>query len=100
MKSINKVELQGRVGSVRDGMGWVPFTLCTEEVFMDKSGDAIIETTWHVCRVAEKAYSVPLQKGDVVNVIGHIRNYKYLDYEQNERTSVEIVVLKYKKINQ
>ena len=94
MESINKVELQGRVGSVRNGSGVTRFTLATNEVYNDRNGSQIIETTWHTCQVPEKAVSERIEKGDWVAVFGRIRNYRYTDADGNDRVSTGITVNK------
>ena len=95
MESINKVELQGRVGSVRSGSGVTRFTLATNEVYNDRDGSQIIETTWHTCQVPEKAVSEPIEKGDWVAVFGRIRNCKYTGVDGSTRVSTDILVSKY-----
>ena len=98
MKSINKVELQGRVGSVRNGIGAVMFTLATNEYFTSTNDDVVTETTWHVCQVSERVISEQIVKGDWVRVIGSIKNYKYTDQEANEITSTVIIVHQYEVV--
>ena len=96
MESINKVELQGRVGSVRNGSWVTRFTLATNEVYNDRNGSQIIETTWHTCQVPEKAVSEPIEKGDIVRVLGRIRNCKYTGADGSARVSTDILVGQYK----
>ena len=51
MEYINRMELQGVVGSVREipvgNMKVVRFSVCTEYAYKDKSGASVIDCAWH-----------------------------------------------------
>lgn len=51
MENINRIELQGRVGTVRtnlvNGIKVANFSLVTDHLYKTRDGIAISETTWH-----------------------------------------------------
>ena len=97
---INKVELQGVVGTVKffsvvkDAPRMVKFNMATEYAYNSKDGMVVIDTTWHSLSFLEsKANELNwLEKGKVVNIKGRIRNVRYMDNNGQERTISEIVV--------
>ena len=98
MESLNKVELQGRIGRVNvQNIGDTKvarMAVATTYEYKDKSSGIIYETTWHnvVAWESENCKDLDkLAKGDEVRVEGRIRNQKYMDAEGNERVSTEIM---------
>ena len=69
MEYINKVELQGIVGSIYPGS----FSLLTNEVY-DK--EQLIEPTWHHIRYANTS---DLKKMDAIHVIGKLKVQEYVN---------------------
>lgn len=105
---VNKVFLLGRLGKdpeVRylDGNRAVAnFTLATNEVFMDKSGNKVEQTDWHhiemwdaLARNAEKV----LKKGRTVFIEGKIKNETWTDKEGNKRSAVRIRALQFQVVS-
>ena len=100
MSSINKVILIGRLGrdpEVKYTPGGAPvakFSLATDEVFKDRSGEQQRRTEWHNIvawnRLAEICGEY-LTKGKQVYVEGSIRSRQWEDQSGNKRTSYEIV---------
>lgn len=99
MEYINKVELQGRVGAVRmqviSGTSVVNLSLATE-VVADHGKHKVVETTWHYVVVwqsrslpAEKLASV--EKGDIVHVVGRLRQNHYTDSSGNDKVFTEVL---------
>lgn len=66
------------------------YQLCCGGKFPEEN----IQLSWYACRLVKKAVSVP-QKGDLVHVIGSIKNYKFGGSDGMERVSTEILVKQY-----
>lgn len=100
-KHINKVELQGIVGSVRffpvagqDSPRLVRFSLATNYCYNTNDGTAVIDTTWHSLSVLESRTNALswLERGKTVYVEGRIRNVRFVDDYGHDRTITEVVV--------
>ncbi len=98
-QDINRVELQGVVGSVQmrevgDGR-YVRFSVATNHAFKLGDGTPVIETTWHKCLAFEDKCGCSLDgivKGAAVHLHGRLRCYRYVDINNTGRSEVEIVV--------
>jgi single-strand DNA-binding protein len=98
--SVNKVFLIGRLGrdpELKYTSGGTPlarFTLATDEVFRDRSGEQQRRTEWHTIvawsRLAEICGEY-LTKGKQVYIEGSIRSRQWEDQSGNKRTSYDIV---------
>jgi single-strand DNA-binding protein len=98
--SVNKVILIGRLGKdpelkyTPNGTPVARFTLATDEVFKDQSGEQQKHTEWHNIvawkRLAEIC-SEYLTKGKQVYVEGTIRSRQWEDQAGNKRTTYEII---------
>lgn len=101
---INRVELQGIVGTSRvSNLGEknaVSFSLATNYAFKDKEGFHVIETTWHKCTsFADKEDDLSIYaKGTPLHIEGRLRNLRYTDTCGCERTIVEVVASKVKRV--
>lgn len=97
MEHINKIELQGRIGTIRTNViGEVMvanFSLVTEFLYKTRDGGAINETTWHQVSAWENK-DMPdlslLAKGMAVNVTGRMRSVKYTNAEGVEKQLYEV----------
>ena len=95
--SINRVELQGRVGTVRIQSAGeclvASFSVMTEEVFKANDGTVICESTWHhVTAWAGKDVNLDgLTRGSLVHVEGRIRNSRYTSVDGTEKTFTEVM---------
>ena len=96
-KSINRVELQGRVGTVRIspcvGAVAANFSLLTEHQLRSASGMAIVESTWHNVAAFEggDVYLEGLARGSMVYLTGRLRTSKYTTADGTERMFTEVV---------
>lgn len=98
IEHINRIELQGHVGTVRsneyNGSMVVNFTLATELLYKSREGAATAETTWHNV-VAWEGKEMPdlnrITKGTPVNVTGRLRLNRYTTAEGIEKTFYEIL---------
>ncbi len=99
MKSINKIEIQGRIGSLRItelSTGTVAsFGVVTDYLFTAADGNAVCESTWFNVSAFQNsnmnADLKSLKKGDIIHVIGRMRNTKYTTAEGVERQLYEII---------
>ena len=94
MESLNKVELQGVIGNVHimdvQNRKVANFSVGTTYLFKDKSGEPLIECTWHNCEIWDsKKVSAEvlanLKRGDAVNVKGRISVQKWTTADGEER---------------
>lgn len=107
MSSINKVILIGRLGKdpevkyTPSGAPVAKFTLATDEVFKDRSGEQQKRTEWHNIvawnRLAEICGEY-LTKGKQVYIEGSIRSRQWEDQSGNKRTSYDIVAREMKML--
>lgn len=106
--NINKIELQGCIGSVRlnsfNGKNAARLSVATNYIYKSKEGEAVIETTWHSVSAWENGRGIKgldtLKKGDCVHVRGRVRTVKYTDSEGQERTSSEVVATSVKLLRE
>jgi single-strand DNA-binding protein len=100
--SVNKVILIGRLGKdpevkyTPSGAPVAKFTLATDEVFKDRSGEQQKHTEWHNIVAWNKLAEICgeyLTKGKLVYIEGRIRSRQWEDQAGNKRTAYEIVAL-------
>ncbi|MFQ5777463.1 MAG: single-stranded DNA-binding protein [Terriglobia bacterium] len=100
---VNKVILIGRLGQdpeMRYTGGGTPvcnFTLATNEVFRDRSGEMQKRTEWHRivawAKLAEQCSQL-LSKGKLAYIEGQLRTRQWDDRDGNKRTTTEIVAFR------
>ena len=104
--SINRVELQGRVGTVRiQSIGEQlvsTFSLQTNHVYVLKDGSSsVCETAWH-CISAYESESVVtegLTRGSLVHLEGRLRTNRYTSTDGSERTFTEVIATSLKVLD-
>lgn len=90
-EQLNKVFLQGTVGSVRTRAIMdkvvVDFTLATNYLYKDRNGCAVYETTWHHCqKFFDKADGTAfIEKGALLSVAGRLKMERYVSTNGSER---------------
>ena len=98
--SVNRVILVGRLGRdpevkyTPSGAPVAKFSLATDEVFKDRSGEQQKHTEWHNIVVWNKLAEICgqyLTKGKQVYIEGSIRSRQWEDQAGNKRTSYEII---------
>ena len=95
--SINKVELRGRIGTVRvqsiEDRLVANFSVSTEKVYKDRAGNNIVEVMWHhVCIWEGKGRNLGgLSRRVLVHLTGELRHQKYLDIAGSEKIFTEIL---------
>ncbi|SPE23866.1 Single-stranded DNA-binding protein [Acidobacteriia bacterium SbA2] len=98
--SVNKVILVGRLGRdpevkyTPSGAPVAKFSVATDEVFKDRSGEQQKHTEWHNIVAWNKLAEICgqyLTKGKQVYIEGSIRSRQWEDQAGNKRTSYEII---------
>jgi len=98
--SVNKVILIGRLGKdpavtyTPSGAPVAKFSLATDEVFKDRSGEQQKRTEWHNIVAWNKLAEICgeyLTKGKQVYIEGSIRSRQWEDQAGNKRTAYEII---------
>ena len=98
--SVNKVILIGRLGKdpevkyTPSGAPVAKFSLATDEVFKDRSGEQQNRTEWHNIVAWNKLAEICgqyLTKGKLVYIEGSIRSRQWEDQAGNKRTGYDIV---------
>ena len=105
MDYINRIEIQGRVGTVRTNVAGenmvANFSLVTEHMYKSRDGNAVNETTWHHV-VAWEGRDMPdlktIEKGLLLNVKGRVRFTKYTASDGTEKQIYEILASSIKAI--
>ncbi|MBC91689.1 MAG: single-stranded DNA-binding protein [Flavobacteriaceae bacterium] len=100
--TINKVILIGHIGDdikmhYFDGGGCLGrFPLATNESYTNKSsGEKVTQTQWHNIVVKNKAAEIfekYITKGDKIYIEGKLKTRKWVDSDQKDRYSTEIIV--------
>ena len=98
MEQLNSVTLRGIIGNARiQNIGdteMARFSVATDHIFKNRSGEVVCETTWHQC-TAFKSEKMPdfssLVKGAGVEVKGRLRNNRFTDSNGVERSVTEIL---------
>lgn len=107
MSSINKVLLIGRLGKdpevkyTNNGTAMARFTVATDEVYKDRSGEQQKHTEWHNIVAWNKLAEICgeyLTKGKQVFIEGSIRSRQWEDQSHNKRTSYEIIAREMKML--
>ena len=98
MEHINKIEIQGRIGTVRSNVindrKVVNFSVATDYLYKGKDGLGISETTWHnivAWRGLATLAQQYIRKGSQIFLIGHLSYRKYTDANGIERFVTEII---------
>ena len=98
IEHINKIELQGHIGTVRsnefNGTKVVNFTMVTELLYKSREGGVSSEATWHNV-VAWDSNQMPdldkIVKGMPVNVTGRLRVSRYTSADGVEKQYYEVL---------
>lgn len=105
--SVNKVILIGRLGKdpeikyTPSGAPVAKFSLATDEVFKDKSGEQQKRTEWHNIVAWNKLAEICgeyLTKGKQVYIEGRIQSRQWEDPSGNKRTAYDIVAREMKML--
>ncbi len=105
MEHINRIELQGRIGTIRtqefNGRKVANFSMATEYLYKTREGNAAIETTWFNV-TAWDGKNMPdfeqIQKGCPVYVAGRMKSSKYTTADGIEKVYMEVIADKVKFI--
>lgn len=98
----NLVKLAGHVGRACDNPGGVSFSLATNQVYKDRYGNAVIETTWHMVSVLKgtDGYEAAkgLLRGDQTAINGSLRAHTYVNAVGNDCVQYEVLANSITKI--
>ena len=101
MEHINRIELQGAVGTVRanevNGHTVQNFSLYTQYISQRADGTCVGEGTWHNITAWDK---VQVNKGDSVRVVGRVRQMKYTGTDGLDKIFNEVVASEVNIINE
>ena len=107
MEYINKIELQGKVGTVRsntvNGSRVVNFSLVTDHMYKTRDGNPVSEATWFNIVAWEGKEILDMNyiaKGAVVNVQGRIRSNKFVGSDGADKQMFEVMANRLKVIEQ
>ncbi len=92
-EDINRVELRGRIGSIRvnESEGTALLALATNRVYKNRDGQAVIETMWHNVRVnGEMTDLSALKKCGIAHVRGFLHLHRYTGTDGALRDSLEV----------
>lgn len=105
MKHINKIEIQGIIGTVRTHKIFDKLvsnmSVATDMVYKSNVGGMVAETTWHNLVVWEENSSADLsklEKGMHIHAVGRVRNTKYTSASGEEKVFTEIIANEFKVI--
>jgi len=106
MKQLNRVELIGIVGNVHiqeyAEMKQARIGLATNYAYKDRSGNTVIDTSWHHV-IAWEGRNMPnlskIENGTKLHVFGRIRYRKYTGEDDVEHFGVDIIASKIDIIN-
>lgn len=101
MEHLNRIELRGRVGTIRsnevNGSKVTNFSVVTEHLYKTRDGNAVSETTWFNV-TAWHSKEMPdfgsIAKGMPVYVSGRMRTSRYTSAEGVEKQYYEIMANK------
>lgn len=98
MDHINRIELKGRVGTVRSNTHndnkVANFTLVTEFLYKTRTGEVLSETTWFNVVAWEGKDITDIEritKGAAVHLAGRIRTTKYTNADGVEKQFYEVL---------
>ncbi|MBQ7899561.1 MAG: single-stranded DNA-binding protein [Bacteroidales bacterium] len=104
--TINRVELQGRIGTVRiypvgEGVA-AAFSLQTDHILKDSTGQPVCETVWHHVSAfqSQDVCLDGLSRGVLVHVDGRLRASRYTAADGTERVFTEVVASSLKVIEE
>ena len=107
MEHINRIELKGRVGTVRSNTHndnkVTNFTLVTEFFFKNRNGEPMSETTWFniVAWEGKDIYDLDLiEKGVAVHLTGRMRTTRYTNAEGVEKQFFEVLATSLKIVDE
>lgn len=105
MEFINRVELQGIVGSQRSYQTGAAtmhqFNMAMNRIYRTDDGMAVVETTWVCCLADESRMSGPddVRKGNKVHLVGRLRQHRFTTETGEDRYGYEVLVDQLEKID-
>lgn len=99
MEYLNKIILQGVVGSVKQTIIGkdnllTRFVLRTDYMYTNENGGIVCESTWHTINAWQKNINKNLSKierGSKLRVEGRLRNVRYTNTEGKETSTYDVL---------
>ncbi|MBO7323031.1 MAG: single-stranded DNA-binding protein [Bacteroidales bacterium] len=106
MEQLNRVEIRGIVGYAHitdiGDTKIVRFSVATDYAYENRSGEHIIETTWHNVTALQRGNMPDLtkiSKGMAIEVKGRLRIQRYVDAQGIDKTTYDILASEITIIN-
>lgn len=106
MEYINRIEIQGNIGSVRiiksGEKKLARLTVLTNHIYKAQDGCPVVESTWHAVSVWENDRIKDLEslhKGQEVHVKGRLRCTHFTDAQGMTRTISETVASEFETLS-
>lgn len=107
MEHINRIELKGRVGTVRSNTfndsKVVNFSMVTDYLYKNRNGEPISDATWFNV-VAWEGKDIcdmdKVEKGAAVHVTGRMRTTRYTNSEGVEKQFYEVLATRLKVVDE
>ena len=107
MEYINRIELQGRVGTVRtntvNGSRVANFSLVTDFLYKTREGNPISESTWFNIVAWEGKDIIDMEKitkGATIHVTGRIRSTRFEGSDGTEKQVYEVMAGKLRVVKE
>ena len=107
MDYINKIELKGRVGTVRSNVvndsRVANFSLITDFLYKTRDGNAVSESTWFNVVAWEGRDIIGLEKiekGSIVHVSGRMRSNRFEGADGSEKHYYEVLATKLRIVDE
>ncbi len=107
MEHLNRIEINGRVGSVRtseyNGSKVANFSIVSEYLYKTREGNAVMETTWFNITAWHNRDMLDfstLVKGMPVHVSGRLRSSRYTTSEGVEKQFYEVMANRVRAITE
>lgn len=106
MEHINRIELKGRVGTIRSNTfndnRVINFSLVTDFLYKNRNGEPVSEATWFnivawegkdICDISK------VEKGVSVHILGRMRTTRYTNSEGVEKQFYEVLATKLRVVD-
>ena len=102
MEYINKVELQGVIGKIKETVSNYKvhtFNILVNYIHPSDNGEVLVESTWIVVKAHDKIIEGTLECGKFAHIIGRLRKETYIDFSNKECSMYSILANSIKVFN-
>lgn len=96
-EQINRVELQGSIGSIKESNGHIRMSVATSHVY-HVADVCVCDTMWHEVVAFTEKVRQALAKGDVVHILGRMARQRYYTQEGIEKDSIYVIASSVEKV--